>query len=268
MIMPSRRRATLTLLSAARSAAAGLVVLLGGSALAHAQAPAVSAAHAGVLGSTAPLVLPYQGELIDGANASISGVFRLTFRLFRQEADTVASWEETHWIGVEEGGYTLELGHQTAVPADWIDQAMFIGIEMGAAGEFVRHALTLEAVPPAQSREEVLAGLDASFADLADRALFAIEADIAEDCERVGGLSLEELDRYEEVLDAIASLEERVDAATGATLGSRTTTLERVGGAGGNPYSRACPPGHLVTGFRGTAGALIDSVELICAPLQ
>ena len=107
-----------------------------------------------------------------------------------------------------------------------------------------------------------------TFADVADRALFAVEADIADSCDTIGGMTLEELDRYEEVLEQIAELEAQVSRATGAQLGSRTTTLERVGGSGGNPYSRSCPPGHVITGVRGGAGSLIDSIEIVCSPLQ
>ncbi|MFT6399264.1 MAG: hypothetical protein ACJAYU_004029 [Bradymonadia bacterium] len=209
----------------------------------------------------------YRGEIIDEAGTPISGVFALTFKLYEEEEGQSAYWQEEHHVSVYEGLYDVVLGDLTPVPAERNGQTAHIAVEVFEIGEFTRHDILL-GPSIVQSREEVLAELDVVFADLADRSLFAVEADEADDCVRIGGRTLEELDRYEELLGQISELRAQVDDMTGAALGSRTTTLERVGGAGGNSYSRTCPPGHVLTGIRGGAGALIDSVELICSPLQ
>jgi hypothetical protein len=216
----------------------------------------------------APLTFAYRGELIDDTNTPISGVFPLTFQLYRQQDASDAFWSETHWVAVIEGQYDVLLGRQTTLEQEWDGQAVFIAVELGDLGEFLRHAYTPNVLPEPPTRDEAIAALDVTFADVADRALFAVEADIADSCDTIGGMTLEELDRYEEVLEQIAELEAQVSRATGAQLGSRTTTLERVGGSGGNPYSRSCPPGHVITGVRGGAGSLIDSIEIVCSPLQ
>lgn len=52
-----------------------------------------------------------------------------------------------------------------------------------------------------------------------------------------------------------------------ATGGEEAQVLPRVGGTGGQAYVRECPPGMVVTGIRGSAGATIDSIQLICSPL-
>ena len=44
--------------------------------------------------------------------------------------------------------------------------------------------------------------------------------------------------------------------------------LERVGGAGGNSYQRQCPPGFVVTGFRGGQGQFLDSIEIVCNAIE
>jgi hypothetical protein len=41
-----------------------------------------------------------------------------------------------------------------------------------------------------------------------------------------------------------------------------------VGGKGGQRYERKCPDGFVMTGIRGGAGALMDSVEIICTQLK
>lgn len=208
----------------------------------------------------------YRGEVIDDNGGPISGVFSLTFRLYETGADD-AFWDENHHVSVYEGGYDIVLGAATPVPNEHRGATVQIAVEVADAGEFTRHDVVL-APSTSQTREEVIAELDVIFADLADRSLYAVQAETADDCVRLGGRTLEELDRYEELIEDITELRGQVDDMTGAALGSRTTTLERIGGAGGNSYSRTCPPGHVVTGVRGGAGALIDSIELICSPLR
>ena len=210
----------------------------------------------------------YTGELVDEGNRPISGVFMLTFSLHRQEDDRDAFFRERRWVAVSEGQYEVLLGEIERAAAEWAGQEAFISVRLGENDEFLRHRYTPELVTPPRSREEVIAELEVTYADIAENALRAVEASIAEDCQTIGGLTLEEIDRYDEVLEQIVELERRVEDATGARLGNRTTTLERIGGSGGNSYSRSCPPGHVVTGARGGAGALIDSIELLCSPLQ
>lgn len=212
--------------------------------------------------------VPYTGELIDEAGVPISGVFPLEFSLFEAEGSRTAFWTESRHVAVYEGAYEVDLGTLSPIPGDRVGSDAFIAVSIGDIGEVTRHGITLTPRATPQTRDEVIAELDITFADLAERSLFAVEATSAGDCRRVGGKTLEELDRYDEVLTEMASLRDRLDEVTGARLGSRTTTLERIGGAGGNPYSRTCPPGHVVTGARGGAGALIDSIEFICSPLQ
>ena len=212
--------------------------------------------------------IAYRGEIIDDGGVPISGVFPLTFKLYRSEGGRTGFWEEAHFVSVYEGVYDVVLGNTTPIPAEHVGTDVFIAVEVGDIGEFTRHSITIVPLTAPQTREEVIAELDITFADVADRSLFAVEATTADDCTRLGGKTLEELDRYDELLGEMAELRDRLDDVSGAQLGSRTTTLERIGGSGGNSYSRTCPPGHVVTGARGGAGALIDSIELICSPLQ
>ena len=51
-------------------------------------------------------------------------------------------------------------------------------------------------------------------------------------------------------------------------IGAAKRYSEQVGGTGGNPYTLQCPPGHVVTGIKGGAAAYLDSISLICSPLE
>jgi len=210
----------------------------------------------------------YVGELIDESGTAISGVFPLTFKLYETERAASSVWTERHFVAVRDGAYRVALGAASPVPAALAGRDMFIAVEVGTLGELVRQPLKIVFVERPRTRDEIVASLDLTYADVADRALIAADAERADDCTTLDGRSLADLDRYDEVLSQIAQLRDQLDGVQGARLGGRTTTLERAGGSGGNPYSRTCPPGHVVTGIRGGAGQLIDSIELICSPLQ
>lgn len=213
-------------------------------------------------------LVTFTGELIDGESRPISGVFPIQFRLYEAETGGEPLWAEGRFVSVAEGMYEVQLGATEPIPAELYGRTLFVGVELGSAGEISRAPLLVagQAAPP--SREDVIAGLDIIWADLADRAVQAEEALEADDCIRVGGKTLEEIDRFDELLAQLVTVREEVTRATRATVGGRTTTLERIGGGGGLPYARNCPPNHVVVGIRGGAGDLIDSIELVCAPLE
>lgn len=106
---------------------------------------------------------------------------------------------------------------------------------------------------------------EASFAEVAE---YAQRAKVAENAEKVGGKTVEELEaEIEKLRELIAELRTNQKGAQ-VTIGDDSTVLPRVGGTGGSAYLRECPPGYVVTGIRGSAGALIDGLQLICSPLR
>lgn len=218
--------------------------------------------------SDGSIEVPYTGELTDDQQSPISGVFIVDFKAMANESATEPIWTERHFLAIDEGQYHVRLGSVQPIPASLANQSRILVVELLEFGEVARQPFTFVPAPPVPSREEVIAGLNLTYADVAERALLATEADAADDCLKLGGKSLDELDRYSELLQEITAVKDTLDGAAGIRLGTRTTTLERVGGAGGNPYSKTCPAGHVVTGMRGGSGDLIDSIELICSPLQ
>jgi len=229
---------------------------------------AVTLASAGAAYATDPPTMSWQGELVDGESAPISGVFPLTFKLYVRADSTAPMWQESRFVTVQEGMYDVQLGSLTPIPQDAVGRDLFLAVEIGTVGEVARQPVNVGFDPVPPTRDEVIASLDVTWADLAERAVYADHARTADECSTLAGLTVDELDRFDELAAEIAELRQEVERATGASIGSRTTTLERIGGAGGNPYTRTCPPNHVVVGMRGGAGALIDSIELICAPLE
>lgn len=217
----------------------------------------------------------YEGELLNASSEPISGVFALTFKLFDSEDSDEVLWSESHYVSVNLGTYAMILGADSAVPENLQGQQAFIAVEIAGIGEVVRHEHTIEAwQPPARSAPQVD---DISFASIADRAIFADRARQADNCERLGGRTLQEIDRFSELSRQIVELRQQIEnlrsqtqprAGGSVTIGDRTVTLDRAGGSGGRTYRHQCPPNHVAVGITGGAGDLIDSVTLICAPLE
>lgn len=226
------------------------------------------AGHAQHASEIRPLLVTWTGEFIDPDLRPVSGVFAITLRLFDDAAASDAVWTERRYVSVLDGTYELLLGEHSALPESLRGRTMSLGVSVDGAGEVTRSELRIVPAPPKPGRAETLAGIEITWADLSERAVMAHAARTAEDCATLDGRTLAQIDRYDELLSEIVRARERLDQLRGAALSNQTVTLERVGGAGGNPYQRTCPPGHVVVGIRGGAGALIDSIELVCAPLQ
>ncbi len=246
--------------------------------------------------------IDYQGQLLDERQRPVAGIFPLEFAMYKGEKDRRPAWRETHWVSVVDGKYDVRLGgtrtirDSIAKPGDTV----FLSV-MWDKSELTREPFAIPADADAKVAEAKVADADpvaepvpepvdeapvpaegkavappktvykseASFADVAD---YANRAGVAENAEKLGGKSLGDLQKS--LKDVERKLDNhRADADVhgggggGATLGSETTVMPRAGGGGGRPYVRECPPGHVVTGIRGGAGALIDSIQLVCSPM-
>jgi hypothetical protein len=221
------------------------------------------------------LRVAYSGELIDEGAHPLAGVFALNFKLYANHDDTDPIWTERHYVAVVDGEYSVKLGTQTPLDPSLAERNLFVAVEF-LDQEILRVPLTMQPIQTPQEQIQSLAGAgtdgvaQVTFAQLADRALMAEEAGHARDCDTLGGHTPEELDRYDEVMQALANHEADPNAHSQGQsgLGSSSTVLQRIGGDGGNPYTRMCPTGYVAVGIRGGAGTMVDSVELVCAPLR
>ncbi len=216
----------------------------------------------------------YGGRLVDAEGRPISGIYPLTFQLYAGAKARSAAWKESLHVAVDNGVYAVELGLTRPLPKRFdIDKAE-IGVTLtGKTRALVREALAPRVtLPPPNRAGPVIVTLEVptvgarpgkngqSYADLAG---MAYESERAKVAERVGGLG------EAEIRELARTAAPSAPAAGGkARVGADKRTSERAGGAEGRPYNLSCPAGYVVTGITGGAGALVDSISLVCSPLE
>jgi hypothetical protein len=229
------------------------------------------------------LVVSHHGELITGDGRPLGGIYELAFRLY-PDADTREElWNESHFVAVVNGQYELLLGETTEISSDLRGQDVFLSVEF--QGQAVQSQRIRESVqtlaelmpPPTALPTLGFGGLPVdltgvTFAQVADRALVAVEAEHAMDSDRLAGVPAAEiLDNFDQLIDEIAGHERDPSAHGGGrrpSVGSTTRILQRVGGEGGDSYTRLCPAGYVMVGLQGRAGGFVDSLQVVCAPLE
>ncbi len=209
----------------------------------------------------------YTGELADDDLKPISGIFRVTFKLFPDISAPTEIWTETLFVTIVEGRYDVALGRITPIGANLDGRQLFLSATLEEEpGERIPFA-----VRAATTRDDSPSGpifRGKNFADVADRALVATRAATADNCSTLGGKTAEEIDQSKELNKRVSELREALREKSSIKLGGQQQVLERVGGAGGNSYQRQCPPGFVVTGFRGGQGQFLDSIEIVCNAIE
>jgi hypothetical protein len=209
----------------------------------------------------------YTGELADDDLKPISGIFRVTFKLFPDISAPTEIWAETLFVTIVEGRYDVALGRITPIGANLDGRQLFLSATLEEEpGERIPFA-----VLAADTRDDSPSGpifRGKNFADVADRALVATRAATADNCSTLGGKTAEEIDQSKELNKRVSELREALREKSSIKLGGQQQVLERVGGAGGNSYQRQCPPGFVVTGFRGGQGQFLDSIEIVCNAIE
>lgn len=231
------------------------------------------------------VVVDYTGRLQDEDGKPISGVFHLAFKLYDGEHAAQAEWSAQRYVAVVDGDYTVPLGDQRPLDRPTISGKTWIGVELVGEGELLRDPFEVGSAAAEQGddkgssleiSQETKNLLDKArtnkqiaFADVAER---AVTADVAKRAEKVGDLTAEELEKKAQL--ALDRLGEHIadpdaHAATGGIrLGNDRRVMPKTGGDGGSPYQINCPPGYVVTGIKGGAGKMVDSVTVVCQKLR
>ena len=255
--------------------------LVAASAWAGSPAPRVPG---GMEGVPEPGVQAYKGKLVDEGGKPISGIFPVTFKLYAGLKAKKPVWSEMMWVAVDRGIYTVHLGTAKPLPARSDLDRMVLGVDVKGVGELVR-----EPFVPADVRPPVLsAGAQrapgaapsaapsvapqigksgsAGAAKYADTAGYAVEADHAKNSDRLMNLTVDDIVRR--------AAEEGGGGAAAAQTGSKVRVGankrygSQIGGPGGAEFNEVCPKGYVMVGMRGASGNLIDSFQIICAPLE
>lgn len=212
----------------------------------------------------------YTGELMQDSKTPLSGVLPITFELYESEDDDTAIWKEKHYVAVDLGTYTIDLGKSTPIPSELIRQRRWLAVRVDTLGELLREQITLNEYQPTD-KEAPKKIKNLSFAELADRAVTADHAHIAADAQRLGGKTLEEIDRFGELQRQFVQLRSRVNNIQnmgGTSVARRTSMSEPIGNGPGAHFRVQCPEGQVMVGITGRADDAIRHAQLICAPLE
>jgi len=214
--------------------------------------------------------LYYRGTMIGEDGKSVSGVFPMTFSLYKTKKAKHAIWSEPLWVAVDEGGYIVKLGERNRLPSGRLDKYI-IGISVRGMGEVLRepfhptvvsqtagNGVKLPDVPSGAVEKRKNSG-SASYADTAG---FATEAGHAKSADAVGGLTLDQ------IMEKLGKAQEGSGSGK-IVIGSARKYGSRVGGNGGtDEYNEQCPDGYVMIGLRGAYGLYLDSAQIVCAPIR
>jgi hypothetical protein len=209
----------------------------------------------------------YRGELQDDGARPLSGVFTMTFS-FWQHPSGPAVWRETRIVAVVDGEYEVKLGSINPMPFQFQNSAGELHV-MLESDELTHHAFRVSLMRADLDPEEPKLPVPVYLAEVAERVMLAAHADTADNCDRLGGKRLDEIDRFEELLAEVARMRALLDSAGGKPhVSSKQVGLPRIGGSTGNRYAVNCPPGSIVTGVEIKGGDLIDSITPTCTPIE
>lgn len=207
----------------------------------------------------------FVGELLDDANQPISGVFPLTFEMYRNTEAESPVWSEQQHVAVHQGMYEVHLGRVNGIPAEWEGEERVVRVKLGEL-ELAVQSLELTRWVPASAGAPSL-----RYQRLVELAGTAIEADAAayaRNCQTLQGHRVAAIDRYGELNRQLEEMRERIERPPGNRIGQESVNSGPFGGAGGARYEYRCPPGFVMTGARGGAGHLVDGFRVICTQLQ
>ena len=212
------------------------------------------------------VLVNYHGTLQNQEGQPVSGVFPLTFHLYRGSMSAEPVWSEAHFVSVVDGRYQVPLGARTALGEHLLRGERWVGIELDGETEILRDRINIER-PDDGLDEDSEPGSDVSHSGVAERALMAddamaLDGMTAEEIEDMANLAMRRLGEH--IADPDAH-----DAVKGPRIGSPSRAAdEQAGGSGGSPYDIRCPDGHVVTGITGGAGRLVDNITVVCSPLE
>lgn len=234
-----------------------------------------------------PQEITYTGRLQDENGAPIAGIFHLKFDLYESPNSSESVWSQQRFVAVTDGNYSVPLGKERPLPKSLLDRSSYIGITLVGEGEILRDQLRIESPTPENGGSPRRANLDSetknllqearqnndlAFADVAERALQADQAEVAQ---KLGSLTVEDIRELaqsdERAMNRLGKHIADPNAhqnQTGGGLGEQRRVMRTVGGSGGNDYRVDCPDGHVVTGIKGGAGNMVDRITIVCTSLQ
>lgn len=203
----------------------------------------------------------YEGKLQDANRKPIGGIFPLSFALHRNAKKGRSLWKEEHFVAIDEGRYEVQLGSKTPIPSGLDVSKLYLSVSVSGGDEIVRERLATGGSARKDKPNEAAGkrgptGDAKGIVEYAETAGLAYEAEHAKVADRVGDWGQAELE------DHLKNISSKV------RISSSKRYTGSAGGEGGVTYELKCPKGHVVTGVRGGSGIYLDSIQLICSPLE
>ncbi len=216
-------------------------------------------AHAAAAGGKRT-VLQFDSTLRDEDQKPVSGIFQMQFDLHKPKQKNVF-WKEKHWVAIDNGHYTIQLGHTTALPKGLDPKTAVMAVSIVGVGQVLEEPLAgTAAMAEVEEHSSSAPGANGKrIVPYAEKAGFAYEAEHATVADRIGNLTAKML---QDALDALDKRKAKVKPS------KNTHMLTSIGGAGGTPFEAMCPAGMVVVGIRGGSGIYIDNFQVVCAPLE
>ncbi len=197
------------------------------------------------------------GRMVDEADKPMGGVFPMIFRLHPDAKSRRVIWTETHWVAVDLGNYSVRLGAMKPLPAARALQKAWMSVEVRGVGVVAREPWT-DTASAATTEAAPEKGAPSSKGDVrfAEASSFAAEASHAKNSDKLQDMTAADIIRK--------AGEERSDV----TVGTAKRPGNKVGGPGGRPFEETCPKGYVMTGIKGASATYLDSIQIICSPLE
>ncbi len=200
-------------------------------------------------------ILEFDSRLRDENNKPVSGIFPMNFAL-RKPKSKRSFWREQHWVAVDNGRYSLQLGRKSRLPKRFDPKTAVIDVSIKGAGKVLSEPLS----GASASLSEVTDGPRGKrIVQYAEKSGFAYDAEHATIADRIGAYNAKEL---KETLEKLKKRKNKVKVSR------NRINLTSAGGVGGNKFEQICPPGTVAVGIRGGAGIYIDNLQVVCAPLE
>lgn len=200
-------------------------------------------------------ILEFESRLRDEKDKPVSGIFPMSFQLKKPKAKR-AFWQENHWVAVDNGRYSLQLGRSKRLPKRFAPKSAIIEVGIKGIGRVLREPL---GGTSASLAEVVDAPAGKGVVQYAEKAGFAYDAERATISDRIGPYNAKEL---KETLEKLKKRKVKFKVSR------NRVNLTSAGGVGGNKFEQICPPGTIAVGIRGGAGIYIDNLQVVCAPLE
>jgi hypothetical protein len=205
-------------------------------------------------------VLQFESTLRDEDQKPVSGIFQMEFNLHKPK-QAKSFWKEKHWVAIDNGHYSIQLGHAVALPKGLDPKTAVMSVSIAGVGQILEEPLAGgAALAEVDDRGASTPGPGGKrIVPYAEKAGFAYEAERATVADRIGNLTAKML---QDALDALDKRKAKVKPS------KNTHMLTSIGGAGGTPFEAICPSGMVVVGIRGGSGIYIDNFQVVCAPLE